>query len=79
MSTTITLDDDVAARLDQEAKRTGTTPHEIVNMTLRRSLKDADIKPTPFKIRPRHMGSTTGLNFDCFERLMNEVEGPNWK
>ena len=79
MGRTITLDDDVAERLDREAQRTGASPQEIVNTTLRSSLKDLDIKPAPFKIRPRHMGWIPGLNFDCTERLLDEIEGPDWK
>jgi hypothetical protein len=76
---TITLDDDVAEKLDREARRIGATPDEIANLALRRNLRDSEVKAAPFTVRPRHMGSWTGLNLDCTERLLNEVEGPNWK
>jgi hypothetical protein len=79
MARTVTLSDDVAARLDKEAERTGTPAEEIVNETLRRNLKETEITPAPFTIKPRKMGSMAGLNFDCIEQLLNEIEGPNWK
>jgi hypothetical protein len=79
MAKTITLDDDVAEKLEREAQRTGTPAETIVNFTLRRTLQDHEIVPRPFTIRPRRMGSMTGLHLDCTERLLNEVEGPNWK
>lgn len=77
--TTITLDDDVAEKLEREALRTGTTNEEIANATLRKSLRPSEVKAAPFTIHPRHMGKLTGLNLDCMERLLNEIEGPNWK
>ena len=77
--TTIILDEDVAARVADATQRTGTTAHEIVNATLRRTLPGSVIQPKPFTVRPRRMGPMTGLNVDCVERLLNEVEGPYWK
>jgi hypothetical protein len=76
---TITLDEDVAARLADETQRTGTPVHEIVNAVLRRTLPSSTVEAKPFQVRPRKMGSMTGLNLDCTERLLNEIEGPNWK
>lgn len=76
---TITLDDDVAEKLEREARRIGTTADEIANLALRRNLRDSQVQPAPFIVRPRHMGSLTGLDVDCTERLLNEIEGPNWK
>ncbi|MDP9192168.1 MAG: ribbon-helix-helix domain-containing protein [Acidobacteriota bacterium] len=76
---TITLDEDVAEKLDREARRAGTTNEEIANAALRRTLRQSEVKAAPFTIHPRHMGKLTGLNLDCMERLLNEIEGPNWK
>ena len=77
--TTITLAEDVAAKLDREAQRVGLTPDEIVNATLRRSLPEAEIQPRPFRVRARNLGPMTGLDVDCTERLLNQLEGPHWK
>jgi hypothetical protein len=77
--TTIALDEDVAEKLDLEARRMGTTNEEIANATLRKNLRESEVEPAPFTIHPRHMGKLTGLNLDCMERLLNEIEGPNWK
>jgi hypothetical protein len=75
---TIMLDEDVAAKLADETRRTGMPAQEIVNAVLRRTLP-ATVQPKPFKVRPRRMGTMAGLDVDCTERLLNEIEGPNWK
>jgi len=76
---TVTLDEDVAAKLEGAARQAGVPAQDIVNGTLRRALPATAISPRPFKVKPRRMGSMTGLHLDCLERLLNEVEGPNWK
>jgi len=77
--TAVTLDEDVAAKVVDATQRTGTSVHDFVNSTLRRTVPGAVIQPKPFNVRPRRMGAMTGLDLDCAERLLNEVEGPNWK
>jgi hypothetical protein len=76
---TITLDEDVAAKVADETKRTGAPPDEIVNAVLRQMLPSSTVQPRPFRVRPRRMGAMTGLDLDCTERLLDQIEGPNWK
>ena len=71
--TTITLDEDVAAKLDREAERTGVRPDEIVNATLRRTLDGPDIQARPFRVRPRHLGKPL-VDLECTGRVLEALD-----
>lgn len=78
MRTTLTLDDDVVARLEELQRRLGLTFKEAVNQTLRRGLERERIKPRdlpPFTIQARSMGLRRGLNYANVGELLEQVEG----
>lgn len=76
--TTITLDDDVAARLDEEMRRSNESYRETVNRVLRRGLNPPRRPPgvKPFKVRARGLGVRDDLDFDNIEELLSQIEGP---
>jgi hypothetical protein len=77
--TTLTLDDDVAAKLKSNARRTGRAFREVVNETLRRGLASAPPARAriPFKVQARDLGRRRpGLSFDNVAELLEQVEGP---
>ena len=79
MRTTLTLDDDVAAKLQAEARRAGRPFREIVNETLRRGLmtRRATGARQPFKVNVRDLGDLRpGLSLDNVAELIEQVEGP---
>jgi hypothetical protein len=59
MRTTLTLDDDVAAKLRTESQRAGRPSREIVNETLRRGLESrrAIAQRRAFKVTARDLGN----------------------
>jgi hypothetical protein len=73
----LTLDDDVAARLKAEARRTGKSFRETVNECVRRGLLHRP-KPgaKPFKVRARDLGLRPGLSLDNIGDLLEHLEGP---
>jgi len=75
--TTLTLDDDVAAKLRAEARRTGRPFKEVVNEALRSSLqRRTEKKSTPFKVRVRDLGDLRpGVNLDNIADLVEQLEG----
>lgn len=79
MRTTITLDGDVAAAIDEEVRR---RPHatfkEVVNDLLRAGLQfRARTEKAPrFSVEPRSMGVRRGLDYDDVGGLLEELEGP---
>jgi plasmid stability protein len=78
MRTTLTLDEDVAAKLKAETRRSGRSFKETVNETLRRGLTKHRITPakTSFKVVARDMGLRPGLSLDNVAELIEQVEGP---
>ena len=77
--TTLTLDDDVAAKLKAETKRTGKPFKQVVNEYLRRALfaKKSGSSKHPFRVRVRDMGSVRpGLSLDNIGELLERIEGP---
>jgi hypothetical protein len=79
MRTTLTLDEDVAARLQAESRRTGRSFKTVVNEYLRAGLaqRRAAKTATTFKVRPVHMGAPLpGRSFDDISALLEQIEGP---
>ena len=76
--TTLTLDDDVAAKLTAEARRSGRSFRETVNDFLRRGLaKRKDGNPREaFQVVARDLGDLRpGLQLDNISDLLEQVEG----
>jgi len=78
MRTTLTLEDDVAAKLQALSRRSGRPFKEVVNETLRRGLATAVARRVePFKVQARDLGARRpGLTFDSVADLLEQVEGP---
>ena len=77
--TTLTLDDDVAAKLKAAARRTGRAFRDVVNETLRRGLAKPPQAETraPFVVHARGLGRRLpGVNLDNIGELLDQVEGP---
>jgi plasmid stability protein len=79
MRTTLTLDDDVAAKLKAEARRGGRSFRDVVNETLRRGLVSRQ-QSTPvarFRVEARDLGELrAGVNLDNVAELVEQIEGP---
>ena len=78
MRTTLTLDEDVAAKLRSEIRRSGRTFRQVLNETLREGLagRAALPSPEPFRVQARDLGLRPGLALDSVADLLEQVEGP---
>lgn len=79
MRTTLTLDDDVAAKLRARARWTGQAFRDVVNDALRRGLERASAPGprTRFAVQARDLGRlAVGLSLDNVSALLERVEGP---
>jgi hypothetical protein len=79
MRTTVTLDDDVAAKLRSEARRTGKPFKTILNEYLRVALASGRERgrAVAFRIQARDLGALRpGLSLDNVAELLDLVEGP---
>jgi hypothetical protein len=80
MRTTLTLDEDVAAKLQSESRRSGRSFREVVNETLRRGLARPSSTPVgaAFKVAARDLGELQpGLTLDNVAELLEQAEGPD--
>ncbi len=78
MRTTLTLDDDVAAKLTAEARRAGRPFRDVVNETLRRGLASQRVtgRRQPFRVETRDLGDLKpGLSLDNVAELLEQIEG----
>ena len=79
MRTTLTLDDDVAAKLVAVGRKSGRPFKTVVNETLRRGLQDAQMarRSVPFVVEPQQMGSLKpGMSLDRISSLLEDIDGP---
>jgi hypothetical protein len=77
MRTTLTLDDDIARRLQEEARRSGSSFKKVVNELLREGLGRGE-KPSAqlsrFKVKPRACGFRSGVDVLRLNQLNDELE-----
>lgn len=77
MRTTLTLDDDIAAMLKEEMRRSGRSFKETVNTILRKGLSaPGKNKIGHFNVNPKQLKPRITLNYDAPGDLLEEVEGP---
>jgi hypothetical protein len=76
MRTTLTLEADVAARLEQEIRRSGKGLKRVVNEALRLGLGLAGkpVRVPTFEVRPHAFGFKPGVDLDRMNQLADELE-----
>ena len=76
--TTVTLDEDIAARLRSEMQRSGKPFKQALNEALRRGLvaRDAAPRRPAFRVKARNLGRLrTGVSLDDIGGLLDQLEG----
>jgi hypothetical protein len=78
--TSVTLDDDVAARVKRESQSRGVSFRETLNDLVRAALLGTgkEARRRMLRIKPTHMGYKPGLNYDNIESLFECGEG-EWR
>ena len=76
MRTTLTLDPDVASRLDAEMRRSGEGMKAAVNRALRLGLgmTGKPVVPEPFTVVPHAFGFRPGTDLDRLNQVVDELE-----
>jgi hypothetical protein len=74
--TTLTLDDDVASSLQEEARRRGRPFRQVVNDAIRAGLDPSARQGRRLRVRPRDLGLRDGIELDDITGLLEAVEGP---
>ena len=77
MRTTLTLDDDVAALLKKEVRKSGEPFKQVVNRFLRLGLTSPKHPPRkPFKVKPINLGLP---HYEKVEEMLEYLEGPDYR
>jgi hypothetical protein len=79
MRTTLTIDDDIVAKLQSSARKSGRSFKEVVNDALRNGLAlEAKAKRLPpFRIEASDLVDLKpGLNYDKVEEIFDELDSP---
>lgn len=79
MRTTLTLDDDLGARLEELAREGHRSFKDVVNDVLRRGLEAKPPSVRPFKVKARDMGLKPGIQLDSIGDLLEQLDGPGHK
>jgi hypothetical protein len=74
--TTLTLDDDVAAKLERQAREAGASYRYVVNQVLRRGLEADAASGRPYRVDARPMGRRPGRDVDHIPELIDLLDGP---
>ena len=75
MRTTLTLDDDIAAALKEQARLLDKPFRQVVNDALRRGMSPAPREDRPrFRVRPHHGGFAPGVDPLRLNQLYDELE-----
>lgn len=76
MRTTLTLDQDVARRLELEMRRSNEGLKAVVNRALRIGLgmTDKPTRPRPFKVVPHDFRFRPGIDLDRLNQLVDELD-----
>jgi hypothetical protein len=78
MRTTVTLDEDVAAKLREEARGAGKPFRQALNEALRRGLieRHGAARVPRFRVRARDLGKLrAGVSLDDVAGLLDRIEG----
>jgi hypothetical protein len=82
MRTTLTIDDDVAAALEQLRRSRDASLKDLVNEALRRGLRDMGTRPKPrkpFRTQSVDLGKPLLPNIDNVAEVLAIVEGEAYK
>jgi len=82
MRTTLSLDDDVAALLDQVQRKREATLKQVVNEALRYGLErmsEPAVRKEPFRTQPVDLGKCHFPNLDNIWEVLAEAEGESYR
>ena len=78
MRNTLTIEEDVAAKLKERCRRTGRSFKEVVNKALREGLntEKAQRPREPFRVESRPLDLLPGVQLDNIGELLEQLDGP---
>ncbi len=71
----MTLDPDVARRIEEEQRKSGKPMREVVNEALRRGLAAPRAPQRRFRVKARRLELSGGIAVDDVEGLLDQIDG----
>ena len=77
--TTLTIDDDVAVRIEERRRRDGQSLKQVVNALLRQGLRDGPPPATRYRVTPHKLGMRAGYDATRLDQLVDELTADAWR
>ena len=74
MRTTLTIDDDIAARIEERRRRDGQSLKQVVNALLREGLRSDQRTATRYRVTPHKLGMRAEYDQTRLNQLVDELE-----
>ena len=76
MRTTLTIDDDVAARIEERRRTNGQSLKQVVNQLLREGLRSSERPPAarPYRTKTHKLRLRSGFDAARLNQLVDELE-----
>ena len=77
MRTTLTIDDDIAARIEERRRTDGQSLRQVVNQLLREGLRSSERPPEtrPYRTKTHKLRLRSGFDATRFNQLVDELAG----
>lgn len=75
MRTTLTIDDDIAVRIEERRRRDGQSLKQVVNALLHEGLRSRPQPVTRYRVTPHKPGMRPGYDPTRLNQLVDELEG----
>ena len=76
MRTTLTIDDDIAARIEEKRRKDGLSLKQVVNLLLREGLRNSRQNPgaRPYRTKTHRLDLHPGFDAARLNQLVDELE-----
>ena len=76
MRTTLTIEDDIAVRIEERRRRDGQSLKQVVNALLREGLRSGQRKPDArrYRTKPQALGMRPGFDAAKLNQLVDELD-----
>ena len=81
MRTTLTIDEDVAVRIQELRRRHGHSLRQVINRLLREGLRSSRQSPhsKPYRTKTHKLGLRPGFDAAGFNKLVDELEAEEYQ
>ncbi|MDE2929238.1 MAG: antitoxin [Acidobacteriota bacterium] len=81
MRTTLTIDEDIALRIQDLRRRRGHSLKQVINRLLREGLRSSQQTPhaKPYRTKTRKLGLRPGFDTAGFNQLVDELEAEEYQ